>query len=93
MYTPPMYTYSCQASTLALAPSSIQNLTVQSYCLNEYDEIVIDLSWSPPVTFNGVSANYNICIGPEALEPDEYIAPYDPAHVCISELLTVSVLV
>ena len=83
--------YTCQASTLALAPTSVQNLTVKSYCLNMYgDEIWIDLTWSPPTTFNGVSANYNVCIGSEALEPDQSIPPHDPAHVCTSEALSVS---
>ena len=86
-----MHNYSCTASTLSPAPSTVNNLTVTSYCFRGSDEITLDFSWSPPSTFNGVPANYNICIATEALENSQGVVP-DMDHICASESLFVSLL-
>ena len=91
VYQPAMHTYFCRASTLSPAPSSVQSLNVTSYCFNRSDEIVLDFSWSPPSTFNGVPANYEVCIGSEPLEYTEEVAP-NIGRFCALESLPVSFL-
>ena len=88
-YQPAVHTYSCRASTLSPAPSNVQSLNVTSYCFNHSDEIVLEFSWSPPSTFNGVPASYDVCIGPKPLVYTEELAP-NIGHSCVLESLPVS---
>lgn len=88
VYRPAMHTYSCRASTLSPAPDSVQSLNVTSYCFNHSDEIVLEFSWSPPLTFNGVPASYDVYIGPE---PMEYTGEVEPNKDHSGDLESLSV--
>ena len=89
VYEPPDFNYSCTVSTVSLRPSNIYNLTVTSYCFDNDGRIALDFSWSPPDSFNGLPANYNVCIGTETLESDEDIPP-NSSHFCVTESMSVS---
>lgn len=82
IFTPVTHTYVCTQSVVSPAPSSVNNVTVISYKVdNLQNEITLNLSWSLPLTFNGQQQPYNICIGDEPLEPNEDVQP-NAGHLC-----------
>ena len=77
--------YTCRASVLSPAPSAVNNVTVISYEIQNH-EIVLDLTWHPPSTPNGVLASYKICAGGDPLQPDEEIEANSRQHQCHEDL-------
>ena len=54
------------------APSAIRNLTVKFHRFTAQNEIELGFTWDPPAVINGRRiAQYQVCIGPEPLEPEE----------------------
>lgn len=54
------------------APSAIRNLTVKFHRFITHNEIELGFTWDPPAVINGRRiAQYQVCIGPEPLEPEE----------------------
>ena len=77
--------YTSRASVLSPAPSVVTNVTVVSYEIQNH-EIVLDLTWYPPSTPNGVLASYKICAGGNPLRPDEEVMPNSRQHQCHEDL-------
>ena len=77
--------YTSRASVLSPAPSVVNNVTVVSYEIQKH-LIVLNLTWYPPTTPNGVLASYKICAGEYPLRPDEEIMLNSRRHHCHEDL-------
>ena len=86
LFTPDLQNhYTSRASVRSPAPSIVTNVTVVSYEIQNH-EIVLELTWYPPSTPNGVLASYKICAGEDPLRPDEEVMPNSRRHQCQEDL-------
>lgn len=72
LYVPAQYIDGCIISATSPAPSAVRNLTVKSHRLTTQNEIELSFTWNPPAVINGKRiVEYQVCIGPDPLEPQE----------------------
>ena len=70
LFTPPLHSYQCTIDATSPAPTAVQNVSVESFQTLGHAEIMLSVSWDPPLNVNGVLKSYNVCLSLTPLEND-----------------------